>query len=103
MGARRRPGRSGSGGAAVARELGQLDPRRRTDSNLSNCDLGVHRSGEVAARTHFRGGLPYETVLYWRVSPAMVVNRRGARPARHEPDEPATYRDTLLRRRLEPG
>src|SRR5215469_729286 len=101
MGARRRPGRSGPGGVTVTCELGQLDSRSRSDGYFSDGDIGLHRSGEVAARTHFRGGLSYEAVLYWRVSAAMVVNRRGARPARHEPDEPATNRHALLRRRLE--
>ena len=48
------------------------------------------------------GRLPNEAVLHWRVSPAMVVHRRAALPARHEPDEPATHRVDLLRRGLEP-
>ena len=73
-----------------------------TYRHLPDCDLAVHWPGKVAARTQFRGGLPHEGVLHWRVSPAMVVHRWGAQPARHEPDEPATHRDDLLRRGLEP-
>ena len=62
----------------------------------------VHWPGQVAAWAHCRGRLPHEAVLHWRVSPAMVVHRRRALPARHEPDEPATHRVDLLRRGLEP-
>ena len=89
----RRAGRSGSGGVAVACALGQLDSRSRTYRHLPDCDIGVHWPGQVAAWTQCRGRLPHEAVLHWRVSPAMVVHRRAARPARHEPDEPATHRD----------
>ena len=73
-----------------------------TYRHLPDRDLGVHWPGQVAARTQCRGRLPHEGVLHWRVSPAMVVHRRAARPARHEPDEPATHRHALLRRGLEP-
>ena len=50
----------------------------------------------------FVAGYLTKEVLHWRVSPAMVVHWWGAQPARYEPDEPATYRDRLLRRGLEP-
>ena len=72
-----RAGRSGSGGVAVACELGQLDSRSRAYRHLPDCDIAVHWPGKVAARTQFRGGLPHEGVLHWRVSPAMVVHRRA--------------------------
>ena len=39
--------------------------------------------------------------LHWRISPAVVVHRRAAWQARHEPDESATHCDPLLRRGLE--
>ena len=48
--ARRRAGRSGSAGIAVACALGQLGPRRGTYRHLPDRDLGIHRSGQVAAR-----------------------------------------------------
>ena len=46
----RRAGRSGSGGVAVACALGQLDSRSGTYRHLSDCDLRVHRPGQMAAR-----------------------------------------------------
>ena len=92
-----RAGRSGSGGVAVACALGQLDSRSRAYRHLPDCDIGVHWPGQMAAWAHFRGRLPNEAVLHWRVSPAMVVHRRAALPAGHEPDEPATHRIDLLR------
>ena len=49
-----------------------------TYRHLPDCDLGVHRPGQVAARTECRGRLSHEGVLHWRVSPAMVVHRRAA-------------------------
>ena len=57
-----RAGRSGSGGVAVACELGQLGPRSRAYRHLPDCDLGVHWPGQVAAWTHCRGRLPHEGV-----------------------------------------
>ena len=67
-----------------------------TYRHLPDCDIGVHWPGQVAARTQFRGRLPHEGVLHRRVSPAMVVHRWAARPARHEPDEPATHRHVFF-------
>ena len=72
-----------------------------TYCHLPDCDLGVHRPGQVAARPERSGRLPHQEVLRRRVSPAVVVHRRGAWPARHQPDEPATHSDDLLRRGLE--
>ena len=69
------------GGAAVALELGQLGPRRRADSDLSDCYLAFHRSGQVAAWAHSGGRLPHQAVLHRRIPSAMVVCRRRARPA----------------------
>jgi hypothetical protein len=43
--ARRRAGRSGSAGIAVACALGQLGPRRGTYRHLPDRDLGIHRPG----------------------------------------------------------
>src|SRR6266480_8069220 len=97
----RRAGRSDSAGVAVAGALGQLGPRSGTYRHLPDCDLGVHWSGQMAAWTQCRGGLPHERVFHWCVSPAMVVHRRTAWPTRYEPDEPATHRHALLRPRLE--
>ena len=50
----------------------------------------------------FVAGYLTKQSLHRRVSPAMVVHRRAARQARHEPDELATHRVDLLRRGLEP-
>ena len=47
--ARRRAGRSGSAGVAVACALGQLDSRSRAYRHLPDCDIGVHWPGQVAA------------------------------------------------------
>jgi len=69
--------------------------------HLPDCDLALHWPGQMAGWAQCRGGLPHETVLHRRVPPAMVVHRRPARPARYEPDEPATHRRALLRRGLE--
>ena len=89
----RRAGRCGSAGIAVSCALGQLDSWSRTYRHLPDRDIDVHRPGQIPAWTHCCGRLPNEAVLHWRVSPAMVVHRRAAWPARHEPDEPATHRD----------
>jgi hypothetical protein len=60
------------------------------------------------ATSHFTGQGKWQmgpsvvvAILSWCVSTAMVVYRRRARPARHEPDEPPTHRHALLRRWLE--
>src|SRR5262249_5883886 len=95
------PGRSGPGGAVLASKLGQLGARTGTYSHLPDGDLTFHRPGQMAARPCFRSGLPHEAVLHRRVSPAMVLLCRGTRPARYQPDEPATHRLDLLGRGLE--
>src|SRR5262249_11155031 len=98
---RRWAGRSGLGGAVLASKLGQLGPRSGTYSHLPDGDLTLHRPGQMAARPYRRGRLPHQDVLHRRVPTAMVLLCRGTRPARYQPDEPATHRLDLLRRGLE--
>ena len=57
--AHRWAGRPGPAGAALARALGSLGPRRRTDLHLSHRDLDVHRPGQGAGRTRCGGRLPH--------------------------------------------
>src|SRR5262249_57957682 len=97
-----RAGRPYFAGVTVTCALGQLGARSGPYRHLPDCYFTIYRPAQVATRAQCRGGLPYEAVLYWRVSPAMVVNWRRAQQARYEPDEPATYRDDLFRRGLEP-
>ncbi len=78
---RRRLGRSGSGGTAVACALGQLAPRSGADGYLSDCDLGVHRPGQVAAWAYSPHWVPDERVHLGRLPSAVVVHRRRARTA----------------------
>ena len=55
----RRAGRSGCGGVAVACAVGKLGSRSGPNGNLPDCDLTLHGTRQVAARTQCGGRLPH--------------------------------------------